>query len=417
MLTFANLLAPVRDEAFHAEQSVRLRAALYAAELRHPGLQDRVEALLARAHAEATAVLDGQLPHTELADIAGGWASLRADVARLEHRLPAVRAGEWSGYVSRDGSLWGIGRYEQLDPGWTEALIHWLENHDHPAPFIVEPAVIDIPDRVRVCMVGDWGTGYWAADAGPKKVRDAMLADDADIAIHLGDVYYAGSESQEHDNFVSLWPAGKLASLALNSNHEMYDGARAYYQKALGSPTFAAQRGCSYFALRNTNWLIVGLDSAYHATGDLYMDGAIDPTQGAFLARLAASAGNRRVIVLSHHLGLDLTGVAPTALWQQVVTCLGRAPDVWYWGHAHNSAIYAPFKGCAARCIGHGAIPYGEAAMLAELPSVAWFETQLAGDPALPLRVLNGYLRATLSGPTLLEEAVGEDRSVRWTSR
>ena len=414
MSNFANLLSPVRDEAFHIEQSVRLRAALYAADVHHPGLEDRFEALLARAHTEATAVLAGRMEHTELADVAGGWASLRADVARLEHQLSGSRTGDWCGYVAGDGTLWGVGRYEQLDAGWIEALIHGLENHDQRAPFVVEPVVVDIPDRVRICIVGDWGTGYWSADPGPKKVRDAMFADDADITIHLGDVYYAGSESQERDNFVTLWPAGKLASLALNSNHEMYDGARAYYEKALKSNTFSTQRGCSYFALRNANWLIIGLDSAYHATGDLYMNGAIDATQGAFLARLAASAGSRRLMVLSHHLAVDLTGAMPTALWQQVVTCLGRVPDVWYWGHAHNAVIYAPFKGCAMRCIGHGAIPYGKASMLMGLPSVQWFETQAAGDPAVPPRVLNGYMRATLSGSALLEEAIGEDRSVRW---
>lgn len=413
-MTLPNLIADVRDDVAHAEQAVRLRAALYEAELRHPGLRARFEALAERAHNEAAAVLDGQLAHTELGDVAGAWAKLRADVLRLEHKLPASPVGAWRGYVAPDGALWGVGRYEQLDLGWTEALIHWLENHDHRAPFVTQPAVIDIPDRVRIGIVGDWGTGFWSADAGPRKVRDAMAADGADINIHLGDVYYAGTTSQESDNLVELWPGGKLLSLTLNSNHEMYDGARSYYQQALGSRVFGAQRGCSYFALRNASWLIIGLDSAYHATGDLYMDGALDASQGAFLARLDAAAGGRRTMVMTHHLGAGLTGVAPTALWQQVVTALGKPPDVWYWGHAHNSAIYAPLDGCAIRCIGHGAVPYGGASMLAGLPSVQWYETQTAGDPVLPPRVLNGYLRATLDGAALREEAIGEDGSVRW---
>lgn len=404
-------LSSIVHDATKAERALRLRAALYHADTRTPGLADRLEAVLARAHAEAAAVLDGKAERTDLADLADAWSHLRSDVDGLEKKLPAALPI----HVGADGTLWGIGRYLQLDPGWTEALIHWLENHDHPAPFATAPQTITLPDTLRIGVVGDWGTGFWTAGTGPERVRDLLAADRMDVNIHLGDVYYAGSADEERAKFIDLWPAGSLHSFTLNSNHEMYDGARSYYGEALAAGgACAAQRGTSYFAAQNNHWVIVGLDSAYHATGDLYMDGAIDASQGAFLARVAAAAGSRKIIVMTHHLGLDLTGRTPTALWQQVANALGRAPDLWYWGHAHNGIVYAPTAGCLPRCVGHGAIPYGAARMLDNQPTVLWSETQLARDPAVPPRVLNGYLRLTLDGPTVTEELVGEDGSIRW---
>ena len=142
-------------------------------------------------------------------------------------------------------------------------------------------------------------------------------------------------------------------------------------------------------------------------TGALVVAGAV----------LGATAGDRRIMVLTHHEGADLPGQTTTTLWQQVTSCLGRAPDVWYWGHAHNGVVYAPIDGCRARCVGHGAIPYGPASMLAGVPSVLWSETVAAKDAAQPERVTNGYVRVTLDGPTLTEALVAEDGGVRWQAR
>ncbi|NKF15342.1 metallophosphoesterase, partial [Rhizobium sp. BUS002] len=67
----------------------------------------------------------------------------------------------------------------------------------------------------------------------------------------------------------------------------------------------------------------------------------------------------KKLMVLSHHQGFDITGHHKTALYQPVCDALGREPDYWYWGHLHNGIVYAPQGGLHARCAGHGAIPYG----------------------------------------------------------
>lgn len=398
----------------------RLRAAVRDVAAVDPDAHARLSALFARAHDEAVEVLQGAREHSPLSSIAGAWAALHDGVATLETHLATaggVVEGHLPEHVSPDGELWGVGTYLQLDPGWVEALAHYLENRHHKAPFRTSPRVIDLADAVRIGVVGDWGTGFWRPHTGAERVRDRMAIDRADINIHLGDTYYAGSAVEERDKLVALWPAGTVASFTLDSNHEMYDGARAYFDVALAAPAFAAQGGTSYFALRNAHWLVLGLDTGYHATGEMFFDGALGADQAAFVAHIAAGAGNRRIVVLSHHEGTDLRGTRPNGLWQEVVQSLGRPPDAWYWGHAHNGIVYAPLDGCRIRCVGHGAIPYGTTRMLAGQASVLWSETMSAHDAETPARVTNGYLRLALDGPALTETLVAEDGAVRWQGR
>ncbi|XLM19336.1 metallophosphoesterase, partial [Chromobacterium piscinae] len=87
----------------------------------------------------------------------------------------------------------------------------------------------------------------------------------------------------------------------LNSNHEMYSGAFGYFQE-LGL-RFPLQQGTSYFSLRNHNWLILGLDTAYWSDKyKLYMDGALGDAQTAWLKTVTAG-WQGKIMLLSHHQG------------------------------------------------------------------------------------------------------------------
>src|ERR1700751_1775922 len=109
----------------------------------------------------------------------------------------------------------------------------------------------------------------------------------------------------------------------------MYSGSHPYF-KAVAAPPFNKQAGCSYFALENTDWVIVGLDSAYFSSDDdLYMNGLLFPdnkpnAQNAFLQNVAADAQlkGKKLIILTHHNGLDDAGVTPNQLFAQVMNCM-----------------------------------------------------------------------------------------------
>ncbi len=328
--------------------------------------------------------------------------------------------------VDADGVIWGTGKYQQLDPGWPEAVAALLESiiaGKHP--FMANPATVAIPDSVQIALVGDWGTGNWRTGANPApstKVLNQIsaLQPRPQLTIHLGDVYYAGSGDQEQHNFVNIWPKGSIGSFALNSNHEIYSGAKPYFQ-AIAKTPFGMQNGCSYFALENSNWVIVGLDSAYFAAeGTLYMDGSLGPaggTQVIFLQQQVAKG--KKVIVLTHHNGLTEDGQNTTGLWGEVMSGFpaGSGPALWYWGHAHAAAVYKPVvpPNVPARCCGHGALPWGQAKSLAN-DKVAWYESRLANDPDIPQRVLNGFAVLSLNGANIKETFYDENGGVAWKS-
>lgn len=181
--------------------------------------------------------------------------------------------------------IWGTGKWEQFDPGWAEAFAVYLESllplTGGKHPFVTSPQTVQIADQVTIGIAGDWGTGDWRTASNPAPSTDVgnhLKLLNADVTIHLGDVYYAGTEDQELHSFTSIWPAGPKGSFTLNSNHEMYSGAKPYF-KAIAAPPFQKQGGCSYFALENAKWVIVGLDSAYFSPeSGLYMDGLLFPS-------------------------------------------------------------------------------------------------------------------------------------------
>ena len=319
--------------------------------------------------------------------------------------------------VNPDGLIFGFGKYETLDPEWSAALVKYLEYKDNKANPGSDPQMIEIDDRVSFALVGDWGTGYWRGDATPAaRVAAQVKSLDADYTIHLGDVYYAGTETEEREFLIDIWPRGRLDQFALNSNHEMYCGGHFYFGNALPQ-LCPSQRGTSFFALRNADWLIVALDTAYEAT-DLYLKGALraNTAQTRWLARLKSEIGDRKLIVLSHHEAYPILGDQPSRVYSQVTGALGKVSDFWYWGHLHNVVVYKQTdSGLAGRCIGHGAVPYGNATVLETAGHVTWYETAPAGDVSCPERVRCGFAHVQLDGPKLSERMIGEDGSVRWS--
>jgi Calcineurin-like phosphoesterase len=392
-----------------------------------PDQQKNITPLLAKAHQEAlgfsqTGVAPPQDPAVKH-DLLLAHSVLSDDQDGVLEKLGTGVEVD----VNAEGEIWGTGTYEQLDPCWAEAVAYWMEHlvlgkHTFPA---TAPNVIPIPDSIQIGMAGDWGTGDWRPDANPApstRVRKALANLTPDLTIHLGDVYYAGTNDQEQSFLLDLWPPGPLGALTLNSNHEMYPGGDAYFQKALASPLFALQQQHSFFALENSDWVIVGLDSAYYSDEQkLYLDGALY-SQGGPQVQLqflqAQVAKGKQVIVLTHHNGLTQDGSATTALWSQVMSAFppGTGPAYWYWGHVHAGAVYqttAITGNVRCRCNGHGALPWGSASDLAN-PKVAWYETRSANDPDIPERVLNGFAVLYLDRPNLKEVFYDENGGPAW---
>jgi hypothetical protein len=335
--------------------------------------------------------------------------------------------------VGADGTIWGTGKYEDLDPGWLEALADFLESLlpiiGGKAPFSTTPQTIQVPDTVQIALLGDWGTGNWRTVSNPApstRVGAQVTPLKPDLSIHMGDVYYAGTSDEEKYELVNIWPGGSIGSLALNSNHEMYSGGKPYFQ-AIAKAPFAMQRGCSFFMLENSNWVIVALDSAYYAeASNMYLDGQLFPTnkpnaQNSFLLTQQANAqlNGKRLILLTHHNGLDETGSTTNTLWDQVMGAYpaGGGPAYWYWGHVHVAAVYKPQGpgNTLCRCLGHGGLPRGNPTELATSNAI-WYENRSANDPDIPQRILDGFVMLKLDGANIQEVYYDENGGVAWQS-
>lgn len=334
-------------------------------------------------------------------------------------------------WVGADGEVYFGGvEYDSTDPGWAYLIVALAETMGQTPAFQLPPnypaqPAITIPDNVTLAILGDWGGAN-----GP--AQQVGAAAKADYVIHLGDVYYAGTnasdvlEPYESTHFLNVWPGPAGQSFALNSNHDMYAHATGYSLTTLAPGTaFKAQQGANVFALSNTSFRIVGLDSAYYAPDDLYDVGSLgNPTggQAMFLqqqAKLAAAAG-QDLIIMTHHNGLSADGSTPEPLWQEVANQLSASSGksvCWYWGHVHVGAVYQPqqVNGITIypRCCGHGCIPWGVATGL-QNSNVIWLEQEVLG-PGSNYFVTNGYSTLVLSGGSMTETFHDQSGSIRWT--
>jgi hypothetical protein len=176
----------------------------------------------------------------------------------------------------------------------------------------------------------------------------------------------------------------------------MYSGGEAYFGTTL--PKFAQES--SYFAFQNRHWTLVGLDVAY-------TDHAIDDEQVEWLKRILAQAGDRKVVLFSHHQLYSHWEKQGKKLWThpgfgQVLR--SKRIFAWYWGHEDRCSIFeGPDKnfGILGRCIGHSGMPQSRDATW-ELPRINEPVYQRADWRRSAPRVIEGNTLpsvAVLEGP------------------
>ncbi len=240
--------------------------------------------------------------------------------------------------------------------GW--ASVVWAKlSHliKHPLLKPSQSGPLPLPERGRIGIVGDWGTGLYGAPQIAQSMKNDP--DPFIMLMHLGDVYYSGTKSEVRDRFLGIWPKRPEAiHRALNSNHEMYSGGEYYFKDTL--PAFG--QDASYFAHQNAHWTLVGLDVAH-------TDHAIDDEQVAWLKGIVDQAGDRKIVLFSHQQLFSIFDAQGEKLrahpgFAEILN--SRRIFAWYWGHEHRCAIYQErddASGLWARCIGHGGMPASRA--------------------------------------------------------
>jgi hypothetical protein len=304
--------------------------------------------------------------------------------------------------------------------GWAASFFTWWRRLD-PFDWQTPDAPETLPAECRVALFGDWGTGLYGAPICAKSIeKDGKYQ----LVLHLGDVYYSGTDRETTDRLVTPWPKVPGAkNRTLNGNHEMYTGGRAYFN---AFRTFGQKS--SYLAFTNDNWMLACLDTAYR-DHDLHGD------QVAWLEQLADASPQKRLVLFSHHQPYSLLdGQGPKLIAKLDRLFSTKRIFAWYWGHEHHCILYEPHAlwGLRGRCVGHGGFPYlREKNILGEAPPPKPVWKKLESKNLVPAaRVLdginqyieeapedygpNGYMTLEFDGADLFEIVHAADGTRLW---
>ncbi len=312
--------------------------------------------------------------------------------------------------------------FGECDPKWGEVIANYVEARlsGNQIPYRryqrMQDFVIDdrLPEDATVVLIADWGTGQDSAKALLRRVASR----NPDVVIHLGDVYYSGTQSEVQNYFYAIWQSilgipkvpwgqkltdlqAKPATFHLPGNHDMYAGGAPYYTVIgmLGQPA-------SYFSLRNRYWQFLAMDTALHDSNPNTVDCAtsVDDQEILWIKDKVQNAGGRKTILLSHHqLFSTFETIGGQAVNQKL---LAQVQDIlpnltaWLWGHEHNMVIYKRYLNVLGRCIGHGAFPVSRITSPydAPNPAIPLEDVKLACDSDGFYR--HGYVLMKLNGPS-----------------
>ncbi len=285
--------------------------------------------------------------------------------------LEALIAGD----AARQQALQDRLRYSSCDPLWASTLIDYVGNlgangQPRPIPYVryadIGDFVVTAPQaELRVALISDWATGTDEAGA----VAALLAQQRPDVVIHLGDIYYAGTQAECDAHFLAplraVLPDTPLFTLC--GNHDTYSGGHGYYGllARIGQPA-------SYFCLRSPDrsWQILGADTGLHDADPFDEAATLTRLEAAeelwHLDKLRGFPG--RTLLLSHHQPFsafaqigprtDEDPVNPNLMASYARFAQAGRIEAWFWGHEHSLRLYAPYRGIlAGRNIGYGAIP------------------------------------------------------------
>jgi len=255
---------------------------------------------------------------------------------------------------------------------------------------------------VQVALFSDFGTGLYHSRYIAKQIANRKPA----YAIHCGDVYYAGRESEFEKHVKEpLNPIlGDTRLFMLNSNHEMFSGGKWYFafldEKRASHPAMQQQVG-SLFSVSSNKFQLVGIDTAYHKNGRFKDDDIVNWLRARLVE--GRTAGKINILFSANepykYGDDDLTKLCDKDLKDMVQSGL---IDLWFWGNTHYCGLFdrAPRTPFIGSCIGHGGFPGGVQKSGQEVPAPLLFlETRTRFPASTNLRKdmgNNGFCMMTL---------------------
>jgi hypothetical protein len=297
------------------------------------------------------------------------------------------------GNTAKVSALQQADAFGGCDPNWVKDILNYVtflaKNGMRDAiPYIraarISPVPIPMPAAVagkpmKVAVLGDWGTGTATATG----LLQQVAAQQPDMLIHLGDIYYSGTATECRDNFRLIIDRAfnrdvtPIPVFTLSGNHDMYSGGEGYYGLLQNLNPPQRRQTASFFCLRDPGnlWQFIAMDTGLHDDDPFNVDTVLtflEPDEEAWIVdRLAEFPG--RTILLSHHqlfsalsqigprdAGGRLDPVNPNLVksFAKFKAAARQEIVAWFWGHEHAFTVYDAFAGLQrGRCLGNGAIP------------------------------------------------------------
>ncbi len=338
-----------------------------------------------------------------------GKAQVAGDAAKVATLTQAVEAAKRD--YSSDDIKWLTECLKQFNKYYAQGVDpiyrDWKSQPGRNKNFGV--ITYTFPANAKVMLIADWGTDL---TDNVEMLRQGIKHLSPDVIIHLGDVYYSGTEAECTRNVLNVMDdifkdgTARIPIFAIPGNHEYYSGGGGFYKMIdqLNAGIPAARQKASYFCLRSADglWQFLGMDTGFDDH---------DPTSVISLLKrgpeLNASEAEWHqdkienflgtTILLSHHQlisandpingPLGIPQFRNNHLFETFQPYFNRI-GAWYWGHEHDFAAFAEYVGLKKpRLIGCGAYEESESGRVGHT-----FGTDVPYIPDMPSLGLSDYL-------------------------